>query len=233
MTSKIIIVTGASRGIGEAIARKLDKNENVLVLFGRDESKLQLVADSLNCTTHIFAGDVANEEFVNNSVKSIIDKYEKVDVLINNAGVAIFKKFVDSSLEEFKLQMDTNMFGVYNFTKAVIHNMLANKSGIIINISSLAGKNGFVYGTMYAATKHALMGFTRSLMLEVRESNIRVAAVCPGSVATDMIISSPVQPSNISKVLAPGDIAEVVDHIIDLPPRANISELEIRPSNPN
>ncbi|RMD49738.1 MAG: SDR family NAD(P)-dependent oxidoreductase, partial [Ignavibacteria bacterium] len=150
----------------------------------------------------------------------------------NNAGVAVFKKFMDSSLEEFKMQMNTNVYGIYNFTKAVSTNMIENKKGTIINISSLAGKNGFVYGTMYAATKHAVMGFTRSLMLELREYNIRVVAVCPGSVMTDMISNAPVKPSNPDKILAPEDVASTVKSIIELPDRANISELEIRPTNP-
>lgn len=110
--------------------------------------------------------------------------------------------------------------------------MVKQKSGSIINISSLAGKNGFQYGTTYAATKHAVMGFTKSLLLEVREHNIRVAAVCPGSVVTDMIMNTDMKPGQPEKILDPADVAEVVASIINLPPRALVSEVEIRPTNP-
>ncbi len=227
-----ILITGASKGIGKAIAFALDEKDNNLFLFGRDEEKLNNLSSEINCNSEIFAGDVSDTKFVNESVSEIIAKYNKIDVLVNNAGVAVFKKFMDSSLEEFKMQMNTNVYGIYNFTKAVSPNMIENKKGTIINISSLAGKNGFVYGTMYAATKHAVMGFTRSLMLELREYNIRVVAVCPGSVMTDMISNAPVKPSNPDKILAPEDVASTVKSIIELPDRANISELEIRPTNP-
>lgn len=128
--------------------------------------------------------------------------------------------------------MQTNMVGVFNFTKAVLNNMIENQSGAIINISSLAGKSGFVGGSTYAATKHAVMGFTRSLLLEIRKYNIKVCAVCPGSVSTDMIANSQLHSKNFSRILQPQDVAEVVNTVINLPIHATISEIEIRPTNP-
>ncbi|MBU1100057.1 MAG: SDR family NAD(P)-dependent oxidoreductase [Bacteroidetes bacterium] len=235
MNKIVSVVTGASRGIGEAIARKFAEEKHSLAIFGRDEEKLSRLAKELTqlgSKVLVFTGDVGDPQFVDNSIKKVLEEFDQIDHLVNNAGVAIFKKFEDTSLEEFQLQINANLYGVFNFSKSVLSSMIERKSGSIINISSLAGKNGFQYGTTYSATKHAVMGFTKSLMLEVREHNIRVAAVCPGSVVTDMIMNSDMKPSKPEKILDPMDVAEVVASIIKLPPRALISEVEIRPTNP-
>ena len=231
----VSIVTGASRGIAKAIALKLAASKHDLAIFGRDQDKLKELEKELwdlGSDVVYFVGDVADEDFVVSSIGKILAKFGKIDHLINNAGVAVFTKFVDSSLYEFKKQIDTNVYGIYNFSRAVINHMIDRKSGSIINISSLAGKTGFVGGTMYSSTKHAVMGFTKSLMLEVREYNIRVAAVCPGSVSTDMILNTPLEPKNIQKALNPEDVAEAVSVILKLPARALVSEIEVRPTNP-
>jgi 3-oxoacyl-[acyl-carrier protein] reductase len=232
--NEISIVTGGSRGIGKGIAlRMADEGHNVMII-ARDEAKLKDVKKEIiskNVECEYYAGDVTDVQFVNETVKNIIDKYGRIDHLINNAGFGIFKQFIDSSIEEFKQQMDVNVFGVYNFTRAVLDTMIKQKSGSIINIASLAGKNAFVGGTMYSATKHALLGFTRSLMLEVRQYNIRTVAICPGSVSTDMIRESLTKPSE-DKILRVEDIADIVMAVIKLPVRAMMSEIDIRPTNP-
>jgi len=231
----IAVITGASRGIGRAIALAFSEKGINLALFGRDKTKLSEVkedCEKFGLNVLIFSGDVGNEQFVNSSIDEVMNKFGKIDHLINNAGIAHFGKFIDSSLTEFKEQVNTNLYGVYNFTKAVLPDMIRKRSGSIINISSLAGKNGFVGGSLYAATKHGLMGMTKCLMLEVREHNIRVASVCPGSVGTDLILNTALSPLYPEKILSPSDVAEVVLSILNLPPRALISEVEVRPTNP-
>lgn len=234
-SKKVVIITGASKGIGKAIALKFSEDKNFIIcLFGRNIRKLKSLHKQIskrNIAAEYFSGDVADEQFVNASVKEVLKKYKKIDILINNAGIAYFEQFVDSNLEQFKTQIDTNVIGVYNFSKAVICGMIKKKNGSIINIVSQAGKVGFSYGTTYAATKHAVMGFSKSLMLEVRKYNIRVIAVCPGSVETEMISNSPIH-NNIKKVLKPKDIADIVFASICLPNRVLISEIDIRPTNP-
>lgn len=232
--SQTAIVTGASKGIGKAIALKLAQENFNVIIFGRDEKNLisvkkEILKFEVNCD--FFIGDVADENFVMDSVNQIIKKYKKIDVLINNAGIAIFKKFTEISLEEFKTQINTNVFGVFNFTKAVILHMIKKENGTIINIVSQAGKTGFEYGTTYSATKHAVMGFSKSLLLEVRKSNIRVITICPGSTDTEMIQNSPIH-KNLKQFLKPQDVAEITYSAIKLPQRALISDLEIRPTNP-
>ena len=234
MARELTIVTGASRGIGRGIALRLAKENHDLMLFGRDVAALKSVqgeVEKIGVSAEIFSGDAADEKFVHDSVNHIIKTHGKVDHLINNAGMGILKKLVDSTLDEFKQQIDVNLYGVYNFTKAVLPNMIKNRNGSIINISSLAGKNAFVGGTMYGATKHALMGFTKSLMLEVREYNIRVAAICPGSVDTSFNPNRAVIPEK-KNILLSEDVAETAALIIKMPIRAMVSEIDIRLTNP-
>ena len=232
MVQKVAIVTGASKGIGEAISINLASQNILVCAFGRDKKALLELAES-NENISIYSGDLTENNFIQKSVSEILQKFGKIDYLINNAGLAVFKKFVDTSIEEFQDQININLYAVFNLTKAVVPHFIQRNIGTIINISSIAGKNGFVYGTTYAASKHALMGFTKSLFLELREYNIRVSAVCPGSVETEMIINSPIQPKNIDKVLKANDVAEAVKAIINMPQNALISEIEIRPNNLN
>jgi len=228
------IVTGASKGIGKAIALKLAQENFNVVIFGRNEKNLisvKKVIQKHNVDCEYFIGDVADQNFVSDSVKQIQKKYKKIDVLINNAGEAIFKKFTETTLEDFKTQMNTNVFGVFNFTKYVIEQMINKRNGTIINIVSQAGKYGFEFGTTYSATKHAVMGFSKSLLIEVRKFNIRIITICPGSTDTEMIKNSPIH-RNLKQFLKPQDVAEITYSAIKLPQRALISDLEIRPTNP-
>lgn len=231
---ELAVVTGASKGIGKAISLAFADEGVDVIIFGRDVNaleKVQAEIKSKNVRCEYFSGDVGDEKFVHMSVKKIIDVYGKIDHLVNNAGIGIMKKVVDASLDEFKKQVDVNLFGVFNFTKAVLPKMIERKSGSIINIASLAGKNSFIGGTMYSATKHALLGFAKSLMLEVREYNIRVATICPGSVLTDFNPGG-IDPRSKGEILKPEDVAEAVLSIINLPARALMSEIDIRPTNP-
>jgi 3-oxoacyl-[acyl-carrier protein] reductase len=228
----LCIVTGASRGIGRGIALKFAEEGRDVMLFGRDVEALketQRLVKAKGVDAEYYSGDVGDEEFVNKSVKEILDKYGKVDVLINNAGMGIFREVINASLDDYKIQVNANLYGIFNFSKAVLNNMIERKSGAIINIASLAGKNVFAGGAMYSATKHAVKGFTGCLMQEVRQHNIKVAAVFPGSVETDF--HSGGSPAS-SKKLMPEDVAETVSLIIKLPVRALASEIDIRPTNP-
>jgi 3-oxoacyl-[acyl-carrier protein] reductase len=231
----VSVVTGSGRGIGHAIAVRLAKENHNLVLISRTESELKKVKkemDLIGSDTSYFAGDVADEKFAESTIREVQKKYSKIDHLINNAGIGIIKKLIDASLDDFKKQVNTNLYGVFNFTKAVLPGMIKRTSGSIINISSLASKNSFIGGSMYSATKHALNGFTKSLMLEIREYNIRVATICPGSVDTAFGSSSELDPRSSGRILLPEDVAEMVAAILKLPVRALASEIDLRPTNP-
>ena len=231
---ELALVTGASRGIGKAIALALADEGMDVIIFGRDVKALEKVQSEIkskNVRCEYFSGDVGDEKFVHMSFKKIIDVYGKIDYLVNNAGMGILKPLTEAKLDEFKEQMNANVYGVFNFSRAVIGDMIKRKKGSIINIVSLAGKNGFIGGTMYGATKHAVLGFTKSLMLEVREYNVRVATICPGSVATEFGTDNN-QKKEIERVLSPEDVAHAVLSIINLPVRAMMSEIDLRPTNP-
>jgi len=228
----ISVVTGASRGIGKAISLRLADEGYDVMLFGRDIEALSEVKKLIRgkgLNAEYFSGDVGDADFVNNSINEILNKFGRTDVLINNAGIGIFREVVDASLDDFRKQVNVNLYGIFNFSKAVLKNMIERKSGAIINIASLAGKNVFAGGAMYTATKHAVLGFTGSLMQEVRKYNIKVSAICPGSVETEFhSVGSPVSP----KKLMPEDVAEAVMLILKLPLRALASEIDLRPTNP-
>lgn len=231
----VSVITGASRGIGKAIALSLAGENHKVVIFGRDRDALDQTESeirSIGSEVISYSGDVRDVDFVDNSIYDVLKRFGKIDNLINNAGFGNFKNFIDSSLQEFRDQIDVNLFGVYNFTKAVVPSMIKAKRGNIINISSLAGKNSFVGGTMYSSSKFALMGFSRSLMLELREHFIRVVLICPGSVDTEFFMESGHSAPAKGKVLLAEDIAHTVLSVINLPERAMISEVDIRPTNP-
>ncbi|MCC2671775.1 MAG: putative oxidoreductase, partial [Armatimonadetes bacterium] len=155
-----------------------------------------------------------------------------IDVLINNAGVLIGKPFQELTLEDWDTTMGTNVRSLYLVTRAVLPGMRQRKRGDIVNVASLAGRNGFAGGTAYSASKHAVLGFSRSLMLETRKEGIRVIAVCPGSVDTSMLRDQPMLKSEPSRILRPEDVAATILHALTLPDRALVSELDIRPTNP-
>ena len=231
---ELSIVTGSSRGIGKSIALRFAQEKHDVMIFGRDMSALKNVQKEIKdkgVECDYFIGDVVDVKFVNDSVNKILDTYGKIDHLINNAGIGIMKKVIDADLEDFKKQIDANLFGVFNFSKAVLNSMIEKRKGSIINIASLAGKNSFIGGSMYSATKHAVLGFARSLMLEIRQYNIKVATICPGSVDT-YFSSGGNDPRSKGEILKPEDVAEAVMDIIKLPARALISEIDLRPTNP-
>jgi 3-oxoacyl-[acyl-carrier protein] reductase len=128
--------------------------------------------------------------------------------------------------------MATNLRSLYLMTREVLPGMRGRRHGAIVNIASLAGRNGFAGGTAYAASKHAVLGFSRSLMLEVRKENIRVIAICPGSVDTPLIQHQGMLKPDLAKILRPEDVAETVVAALALPERALVSELDVRPTNP-
>jgi 3-oxoacyl-[acyl-carrier protein] reductase len=153
-------------------------------------------------------------------------------LLVNNAGVLIARPFEELTLEDWDVTMATNLRSLYLVTRAVLPAMRRRREGTIVNVASLAGRNGFAGGTAYAASKHAVLGFGRSLMLELRREGIRVITICPGSVDTGMLHDQPMLKSDPQRILRPEDVADAVLHAVQLPGRALVSELDIRPTNP-
>jgi 3-oxoacyl-[acyl-carrier protein] reductase len=228
-------VTGATEGIGRSVALALARAGYDVGVCARHEPTVELLITELRAlgvSADGKAADVGSEKDVQHAVRHILEALGPLDILINNAGIAVIKRIEDLTAREWDETMTTNVRGLFLASRAVLPEMRRRRSGTIVNIASLAGRNGFVGGTAYAASKHAVLGFSRSLMLETRQDNIRVIAICPGSVDTALLRDQPLLVPDVDKILQPEDVAEVVLQAIALPGRAMVSELDIRPTNP-
>ena len=237
LQNKIAVITGAGKGIGKATTELFLREGTKVVLTSRNKSDLeQIVADneSKKDNITIISGDISKEEIIQKVIDETISKHGRIDILVNNAGFGIFDDMVDSKTEDFDAVFNTNVRALYLITKGFLPHMIKELSGTIINIASVAGKQGFATGAIYCASKHAVMGLSRALMLEVRQYNIRVCAICPGSVATDFFRTESQTTLSSSKesVLQAEEIAETILLAASLPENAMIGEIEIRPTNP-
>jgi 3-oxoacyl-[acyl-carrier protein] reductase len=229
------LITGASEGIGRATAFALGRAGYSVGVCARTPSKLRTLLDDLAREKITAAGhpaDVGVESDVKSLITSVTAALGPIDVLVNNAGVAILKPFDQLTLDEWDTTMATNLRSMFLVTREVLPAMRAAKQGAIINVSSLAGRSGFAGGTAYCASKHAVLGFSRALMMEVRKDGVRVITICPGSVDTPLIRNQSTLTPNLEKILHADDIAETILGALRLPLRATVSELDIRPSNP-
>ena len=220
------LVTGASRGIGRAIARRLAATHDI-VAVARSQPELDALAAEIaggggRCRTIVL--DVTDGEAVARALAGI-----EADVLVNNAGVGVLKPFLELSIEEWQRMVDVNFNALYHVTRAVLPGMVSRERGHVVIVGSIAGRSAFVGGSCYAATKHAVMGFAESLMLEVRDAGVKVSVVSPGSVATDF---SPPKPRELAWQLHPEDVAEAVAHAVDTPPGVLVHRIEVRALSP-
>ena len=229
------LITGATEGIGRATAFALGRAGYRVGVCARTESKVRQLVKELKGEGIEAAGAVADvglPDQVARAVEEVTRALGPIDVLVNNAGILIARPFEELTLDDWDATMSTNVRSLYLVTRAVVGPMRSRKRGSIVNVSSLAGRNGFAGGTAYTASKHAVLGFSRSLMLELRKDNVRVIAICPGSVDTSLLNDQPMLKSDPSKILKPEDVAASILHALALPDRALVSELDIRPTNP-
>ena len=230
-----VLVTGATQGIGRATAFAFGRAGYRVGVCARTGPKVEALVAELRAEGIEAAGaeaDVADPEQVRRAVARVVEQLGEIGVLINNAGVLIARPFEELTLEDWDATMATNLRSLYLVTREVLPGMRRRREGTIVNVASLAGRNGFAGGTAYTASKHAVLGFARSLMLEVRKDGVRVVTLCPGSVDTSMIRDQPMLKSDPERILKPEDVADTILHAVRLPGRALVSELDIRPTNP-
>jgi NADP-dependent 3-hydroxy acid dehydrogenase YdfG len=237
LKNKVTLITGTGKGIGRSAAELFLIEGSKVVLVSRTKSDLDNFSRKYSKYKKNFlciAADVSKDAAIKSIVEKTIKTFGTIDILINNAGFGKFAELVKSKTKDFDDMFSTNVRAVYLLTKTFLPYMIKKKSGTIINISSMAGKQGFATGTGYCATKHAVMGFSRALLLEVRKFNIRVIAICPGSVDTQFFRkeSHTILTSSKDSILKAQDIAETCLFAAALPQNAMVSELEIRPTNP-
>jgi 3-oxoacyl-[acyl-carrier protein] reductase len=229
------LVTGATEGIGRATALALGRAGYRVGICSRSTEKVEATLAELRAQGVTAAGaaaDVADPDQVRHLVDQVCGALGEIDVLVNNAGVLIARPIEELTLEDWDVTMATNLRSLYLTTRLVLPGMRTRRQGTIVNVASLAGRNGFVGGSAYSASKHAVLGFSRSLMLEVRKDNVRVIAICPGSVATGMLRDQAMLKPDHERILRPEDVAASILHVLTLPTGALVSELDIRPTNP-
>ncbi len=234
LRGKVVVITGGSSGIGAATARAMAAEGARLVLAARSAEKLQEVIASLPEGTDAIAitTDVGVEEEVKHLMERTLERFGAIDILVNNAGYGLFKPVVEMTAEEFDDLLRVNLHGVFLATKYVLPHMYERRSGMVITVSSIAGKNGFAGGGGYAASKFGVMGLMESVFHEARGHDVRVVTLCPGSVNTGFFDEARMSPPNRDSILQSEDVAATILFAAKLPEHALIRELDLRPTNP-
>ena len=231
LSGQVAVVTGAGRGIGAAIARKLAAVGGSVVVSGRSLTTLQTTASQIAAgggQAKVMQCDVGNLESVQALAAFVEKSFGRIDILVNNAGIGSFAAPLhELTPEEWEKVLNTNLRGVYYCIRSFAPMMIRAKTGHIVNISSLAGKNALPNGAAYAASKWGLNGLSDSVAEELRPHNIRVAVVCPGSVDTEL---SPHTGKDPNKMLKPDDVAHVVQMLVTQAPQSFASEVLLRPT---
>jgi NADP-dependent 3-hydroxy acid dehydrogenase YdfG len=233
LTGKVAIVTGASAGIGRASALALAAEGAKVVITARRQDRLDALASEINAmNTHAYpvAGDASDEATAKRCVETALNEAGRIDILLNNAGMGNYKNLVDTSLEEYDQLMDTNMRTTFIFTRQVVPQMLLQKQGTILMISSMAGLYGFPNQAVYSATKFAQVGFAQSLDKELRPSGIKVGVICPGRVKTEFAIGTGRTEESVaqSSMLEATDVAGAVLLACTQTPDSRIIEIQMR-----
>ena len=235
LKNKNALITGAGKGIGKAIALALAKEGVNVILLARTQDEIDNVAAkarSLRVKALAITADVADITSVNAAVEKALSEFKTIDILINNAGIAAFGKFLELELAAWERIIQVNLMGTYYVTRAVLPSMIERQTGDIINISSTAGLSGNALTSAYSASKFAVLGLTDSLMQEVRKHNIRVTALTPSTVATDMAKELNLTDGNPEKVMQAEDMAELIIAQLKLNRRVFIKNSSIWSTNP-
>jgi len=239
---KKILITGATAGIGKATAICLAKEGYHLAIAGRRQSKLQLlhqeICDLKGKEPIVLQLDVREENQVKSSIETLIRQWEKIDVLINNAGLSLgLNPLHEGKIEDWDNMMNTNVRGLLLVSKEVANNMITNFSGQIINISSIAGTQVYANGNIYCASKHAVDAITKAMRIDFLKYGIRVSSVSPGAVNTEFStvrFNGDIERANRVyqgyEPLLAEDIAVSILHIVKSPAHVNINDIQITPT---
>lgn len=231
MNQKVIWVTGASTGIGKEIANEFSKAGHIVVVTGRRKSRLVKIVSEIKFADReasAFVCNVMSERSIQITAKRIREKYGRIDVLVNNAGVTVFKSFLETKTFDYDFVMNTNLRGAFLCMKFVIPLMIKNKKGQIINILSTAANTAFENSSVYAASKAGLMAMANCIREEVRKYNIKLSNIFPGAVETAMWDSRARQRYK-NRMMTATDIAKIVVDMADQPRKVLIEDLVVRP----
>lgn len=220
-----IVITGASRGIGKAIVEKFAREHHRVIICSRDETKLaELKSEHAAITT--FACDVSQKKEVERFGDFVLETFDKIDVLINNAGIFIPGKITEEEDGVLETTINTNLFSAYYLTRKLAPRFLQQKEGFIFNMCSVASIKAYENGGSYSISKFALLGFSKTLREELKPHNIKVTSIIPGATLTDSWQGTDLPESRFSK---PEDIAELIYTITQLSSLTVVEEIVIRP----
>ena len=239
--SKIALITGATSGIGESVALKFAEEKVNLILTGRRQDRLDALKKKLeakNVQVLALCFDVRDEKAVNDALLHLPQAWQQVDILVNNAGLAAgLSTLQDGDTDDWNRMIDTNIKGLLYVTRAISPGMVKRKSGHIINIGSIAGKEVYANGNVYCGTKHAVDALTKGMRIDMLPHNIRVTQICPGAVETEFsIVRVHGDTDRAGKVyegfenLVAGDVAECVWFAASRPPHVNINDMVVMPA---
>ncbi len=235
LRDRVAVVTGGSTGIGRAVAHALGGAGCRLAICARTEVDLEEAARELagaGIETLAVPTDVSDEAGVAELAERVEAEMGGADLLVNNAGLARFGRVDELTPADYDAVFGANVRGTFLCTRAFAPGMIERGDGVIVNVASLAGKNAFAGGALYSAAKHAVMGMSKSAMLDLREHGVRVITVCPGSVDTPFFDKQDRFEPDRDRIVAPEDVAELVLEAVRLSDRGTVSEVEIRPVNP-
>lgn len=228
-TDRVVWITGASRGIGKAIAQRLVQEGYRVALSARHTDALREVAAELGDERAVYVEcDVREEESVYYAYRTIVERFEQVDVLVNNAGMGVFAPLVELTVQEFDDMIATNLRGSFLCAKAVLPAMLKRKSGTIVHLHSVSAVKAFSHSSGYGASKAGTLAMSRSLREEVRDQNIRVIDVIPGATETE-IWDEKERDEYRGRMMQPEDIASVFPMLLGTSPRMMPEEIVLRP----
>jgi NADP-dependent 3-hydroxy acid dehydrogenase YdfG len=233
LSGKVALITGASAGIGAASARALAAEGARLVLSARRDARLKALAEeaqALGTDAVCVVGDAREEDTARRAVAAAVDTFGRLDILVNNVGVGNYKDLVDTRLDEYDEMMDTNMRSTFLFTRHTVPVMLAQGSGTVLMISSMAGIYGFGGEAVYCATKFAQVGFAQALDKELRTRGIKVGLICPGGVKTEFALGKGRTEASVaqSSMLEPQDVGQAVLLACTQSPGSRIIEIQMR-----
>ena len=227
--TKTAFITGASRGIGKAIATRVAADGNNVFLLARNKNALAEVVDI--CKSHSvkvesLAGELADESYMDNAIQSALKAFGSIDVLVNNAGAASRQAVQDADLAAWRDILDVNFNAVVYLSNKILPNMIERKSGTVVNISSISGRNTHAEGAIYCASKHALNGFSGCMYEDVRDYGIKVSTIMPGFVETGLTSNLKL---NANNMLQPDDVADAVQYVLSASASCCPTEIVLRP----
>ena len=232
---QLALITGASSGIGKATALAFAQAGINLALLSRSQDKLEQVAIAareLGVTAEVFPCDMAELDQLRDRFATLADKLGRVDILVNNAGIGYINSLTDTSLADWERVFRLNVTSIFESTCGILPHMRAKGGGLIINVSSIAGKQAFPNWGAYSASKFAIMGFSQTLAAEEKEHGIQVTSICPGAVNTPIWETETMDKAGFdrSQMLTPDAVGQTILNGVQLPNGAAIDEITVMPS---